>query len=480
MVRYVGDSPPPGTIVSVKLFEKLRVLQNSDTGNAEAFEILYKQRFKFQHSMDRWFVWNGLRWVPDVNGEAERAAIDTARWRGTAIWLSWAEAKEKEDKSRVVEDSEFALSAESVRGIKATLEVAKNLRSFATVATDYDRNPFLLTVGNGTLNLRNGELRRADPEDLITLGTDIQYDPSGGCRRWLQFLAEIFTDDSDLIGFMQRAVGYSLTGDTREQCLFILYGNGANGKSTFLETVHRLVGPHAVTTPFDTFMKQRNVGGPRNDLAALVGARLVLASEAGQDADLDEAVIKRVTGQDKIACRHLYGEFFEFTPQFKIWLATNYKPAIRGNDDAIWRRIRLIPFNQQFKGDKRDSMLSEKLRAELPGILAWAVEGCLDWQRSGLGRPKTVLNATTEYRHEPDQVARFVSECCSVEKDRSVTGKALYEAYVQFCQRQGEKYLANNIFAAQIARRNIEKKRTSRGLVYQGLGLRTARDGGGV
>jgi putative DNA primase/helicase len=223
-------------------------------------------------------------------------------------------------------------------------------------------------------------------------------------------------------------------------------------------------------------MVQRNTGAPRNDLAALVGARLVLASEAGQDASFDEAVVKQVTGQDTVSCRYLYGEFFEYKPQFKVWLATNYKPIIRGSDDAIWRRIRLIPFEQQIKGDKRDLKLSEKLKVELPGILAWAVRGCLNWRENGLGKPRTMVKATMEYRDESDQVGRFVSDRCVLGKDHYISGRQLFDAYVQFCSQQGERYLANNVFAAQIAKRGIEKKRTNRGLVYQGLALRSRQE----
>jgi putative DNA primase/helicase len=474
MTRIVGNPPPPGAIVRAKMFDELRSFPLTDTGNAEAFRRLYGgHHLRYNHSRKRWMVWNGLHWVSDTDGEAERAAIDTARWRATAIWLGWSTAEDKEDQRKIVEDSREALEGESVRGINATLDVAKNLHNIATVAADYDRDPFLLTVGNGTLDLQNGELKPADPEDLITHGPPIEYDPSAKCARWHKFLDEIFSGDSDLIDFIQRAVGYSLTGNTREQCLFILHGNGANGKSTFLETVRRLLGSHATTTPFATFMVQHNVGAPRNDLAALVGARLVITSEAGEGAGFDEAVVKQITGQDTISCRFLYGEFFQYIPQLKLWISSNFRPAIRGSDDAIWRRIRLIPFNQQFKRNKRDTELAEKLKAELPGILAWAVQGCLDWQRNGLGRPNTVLEATKEYRRESDQVGRFLSERCISGKEHSVSGNALYSAYMQFWQEQGEKYLANNIFAAQIAKRSFEKKRTRGGFVYQGLGLQS-------
>jgi putative DNA primase/helicase len=475
MVR-IGNEAPPGAIVRADLFSELRHFPQTDTGNAQCFVRLDGHQFKYDHSRKRWMTWNGICWVADADGEAERAAIDTARWRGSAFWLAGDE-KRREIIQKVV----TAEIAESLAGIRATLEVAKWISSIATVATDYDRDPFLLSVANGTINLRTGGLRHSSPEDLITRASRVVYDPFATCPRWLQFLDEIFDGDTELIEFIQRATGYSLTGDTREQCMFILYGNGANGKSTFLETIRKLLGPSATATPFATFMVQRNVGAPRNDLAALVGARLVMASEAGQDASFDEAVIKQVTGQDTISCRFLYGEFFEYEPKFKIWLATNYKPAIRGNDDAIWRRIRLVPFNQQFKGEKRDLKLFGRLRAELPGILNWAVQGCLDWQRSGLGRPARVLAATIEYRQESDQFGRFISERCIASPEHTASGGALYGAYAQFCQQQGEKPLANNVFAAQIAKRGFKKKRTRRGLVYQGLGLSsgTGGEGGG-
>lgn len=470
----IGNEPKPGAIIPASLLVELRRLPDTDTGNAEAFVLLYGQNFRFDYSRKRWMTWNGLCWTVDANGQADRAAIHTARWRALADWLG--ECGTREERKLMSERIASADWAESLSGINATLEVAKRILPIATVAADYDQGQFLLTVRNGTLDLKIGLLRPAWPEDLITRAVPVVYDPSAECPRWLQFLDEIFAGDAELIQFIQRAVGYSLTGDTQEQCLFILHGNGANGKTTFLETVRKLLGAHATTTPFATFMVQRQVGAPRNDLAALVGTRLVIASEAGQDASFDEAIVKQATGSDTISCRFLYGEFFEYQPRFKIWLATNYKPIIRGNDNAIWRRIRLIPFNQQFKADKRDPLLLEKLRAELPGILAWAVTGCLEWQQSGLGRPQTVVDATQEYRQESDQVGRFLSEQCVAGAARTVAASPLYEAYVRWCQRRGEKYLANNLFAAGIGKFGFQKKRTNRGYVYQGIRLRSAEE----
>ena len=279
--------------------------------------------------------------------------------------------------------SDWALRSESVYGRRATLESAQSIPALATIAEDYDRDPFLLTVGNGTIDLRTGHLRPSQPDDLITRATDVDYFPAATCPRWLQFLDEVFGGDEALISFISRAVGYSLTGDTREQCLFILWGGGANGKSTFLETVLKLVGRHSAITPFSSFLVQRNAGNPRNDVAKLHGARLVKAAESGKEGALDETIIKEITGGDTISARFLYQEFFEFKPTFKLWLATNHRPSIRGTDDAIWRRIRLIPFTRQFSGRNRDPKLLETLRGELPESLPGQCAAAWNGNRAG-------------------------------------------------------------------------------------------------
>jgi putative DNA primase/helicase len=207
MTRNVGNPPPPGAIVPIKLFDELRSLSGSDTGNSEAFELLYGHRLRYDHSRKRWMVWTGRAWVLDADGEAERAAIDTARWRSTARSLALPKEMDRYAEKSFKEYFDAAADAESVYGIRSTLEIAKNLRRIATVTTDYDRDPFLLTCGNGTLDLRTGELRPAWAEDLITRATHIHFDSSARCSRWIQFLGEVFACDCDLIDFIQRAVG---------------------------------------------------------------------------------------------------------------------------------------------------------------------------------------------------------------------------------------------------------------------------------
>jgi putative DNA primase/helicase len=460
----MGGMESPETAATRQRLQDLRSLPDTDAGNAEAFELLYGNRFRYDHSKGKWFVWSGRYWAEDKDKEADRTALLTARARRfAAALITDPDAAKKRIK--------WAMDSEAVWRREAMLKSASSIRFLASLTSDFDCNPMLLTVGNGTLNLKSGHLGKTRPEDLITRASNIDFNPSARCPRWRGFLEEVFANDRELIDFIQRAVGYSLTGDTREQCLFVLYGSGANGKSTFLETIRRLLDGHVVTTPFSTFMLHVNQNGPRNDLAALQGARLVLASEVGQQARFDESVVKRVTGQDIISCRFLYGEFFEYKPQFKIWLATNYKPVIRGNDNAIWRRIRLVPFSQQFDGNNADRLLLDKLEAELAGILAWAVEGCLAWQKRGLGKAVAVESATQEYRRESDQFGRFFGERCVRGKQSQTQGKALYEAYVEWCVRTSEKPASNPVFAAALAERGIAKKRSRKGVVYQGVEL---------
>ena len=463
----MADSESPIAAAEKAKILKLQSFQDTDAGNAEAFELLHGDRYRYDHIKGKWLVWNGRYWTEDRDGEADRAALETARERLSAAAL----LPNGKDKDRRVN---WALKSESVSGRRFTLISAQTIKSLATVTQDYDQDPFLLTVGNGTLGLRTGKLREARREDLITRATDVSYDPLATAPRWEQFLNEVFGGDSDIIQYVQRAVGYSLTGDTQEQCFFLLCGSGANGKTTFLETIVNLLGTHASTAAFSAFLVQHNQGSPRNDLAALCGARFVKAAEAEHKARLDEAIMKQLTGEDTISVRFLFREVFEYRPQFKIWLATNHKPAIWETSDAIWRRIKLIEFNHQFAGLRADVALRKKLQMELPGILAWAVRGCLAWQKCGLREPQRISRATLGYRQESDQVGRFFKDRCDLQPDHQTPAKQLYDDYVLWCGRQRETPVANNLFAAKLAERGIsgiERKRAAGGVVYRGLGL---------
>ena len=355
------------------------------------------------------------------------------------------------------------------------LASAETIKSLATVAAHYDKDPLLFTAGNCTLDLRSGQPRECRPEDLVTRATPVPYLPDAQCPRWKSFLEQIFDGDKELIGFVKRAVGYALTGLTDEQVLFVLHGPGGNGKSSFVELLLSLVGTHGAITSFATFLVRQNPGSPRNDIAALHGARLVKAAESQDQAELDESVVKELTGSDSISARYLYHEPFTFKPNFKLFLITNHRPSIRGTDDAIWRRIRLIPFNRQFTGKNRDPKLREKLEAELPGILAWAVAGALEWQRVGLGNAPIIEKATLDYRQESDHFGRFLAERCIIQAKAQASGRELFDGYVEWCGRNREKPESNNTFAKTLAERGIRKKRTSKGTVYTGVCLRPSQ-----
>jgi putative DNA primase/helicase len=344
------------------------------------------------------------------------------------------------------------------------------------MSDNLDADPWLLNVQNGTLDLRTGKLRKHRREDLMTKLAPVAYEAQAAAPTWEVFLHRIFGGDADLIRFVQKAVGYSLTGSTQEQCLFILYGTGANGKSTFLNVVSTMLGKYASHTPTETLLVNRS-DGVRNDLARLQGARFVTAVEAEGGRRLAEAQVKQLTGGDKVTARYLYQEHFEFYPTFKIWLAVNHKPTIQGTDHAIWRRIRLIPFTVTIPEPERDKRLMEKLLAELPGILRWAVKGGLAWQQEGLEPPLAVKEATGRYRAEMDTVAQFILERCITGPDEQVSTGDLYAEYAGWCAQVGEQALSPKAFAGVLREQGFTPSRTKKERLWRGLALHQEEGG---
>jgi putative DNA primase/helicase len=300
-----------------------------------------------------------------------------------------------------------------------------------------DADPMVFNVLNGTLDLRTGDLRPHDPKQLITKLSPVAYEPGSKAPRWQAFLHRVFAGDAETIAFFQRAVGYSLTGDTSEQVFFVAHGSGQNGKSVAFGAIERVLADYAFDADFSTFVPRR-ITGPRNDIAAMVGARFVAAIESEAGERLDESVVKRLTGGDAITARFLYKEFFTFKPQAKIWLVSNYKPTIRGTDFAMWRRVRLIPFAVTIPEAERDPNLLKALEAELPGILGWMVEGALAWQREKLGMAPAVRDATEGFRAEADTIARFLRERCVKAPEAEVGSVELYTGFGAWCQSVGE------------------------------------------
>ena len=438
----------------------------TDLGNAERLKDHAGADLRFVWVWDSWMVWDGRRWKRDAGGEILRRARDTVRALATM-------AEALDDEKQRAGLVKHALKTESAGKLQAMVKLGACLLGEEPAA--FDQRPWLLNCLNGTIDLSTGKLGPHRRSDLLTKLVSVEFDPAATCPRWEAFLLQVMDGNPEMAAFLQRAVGYSLTGATVEQVLFLLYGTGANGKSTFTETLRALLADYATQAEFTTFLA-RTSDSVRNDIARLVGARFVSASEAEGGRPLAEAVVKQMTGGDIVTARFLFKEFFEFRPDFKVWLAANHKPSVRGTDHGIWRRIRLVPFAVTIPPEQRDKRLPERLRAELPGILAWAVRGCLAWQQEGLGAPPEVLAATDSYREEMDVLAGFLDEHCVVQPGAFVATKELYAAYATWAEGAGEKKLSKKWLAMRLAERGLSSGRGLRG-ARGWSGLRLRRDG---
>ena len=436
----------------------------TDLGNARRLVVGHGKNLRFCHESGKWLVWNGEIWATDNSGIVDRLAKETVR----TIYLEAGGAANERDRGNL---AKHALKSEAEARLRAMVNLAKTEPNISVTQAELDAGLWLLNCRNGTVDLRTGKLLPHNPDNLCTKQVPVAFDQRAKCPTWLAFLLRVMADNRGLVQFLQRAIGYSLTGATREQVLLFLYGTGANGKSTFIETCRKLLGDYAQQADFDTFVTKKNEG-PRNDLARLVGARFVAAVEAAQGRQLAENVIKQVTGGDTITTRFLYREFFEYLPQFKLFLVANHKPRVVGTDEAIWRRIRLVPFTVTIPREQRDKQLLEKLQSELPGILAWAVRGCLKWQDDGLGEPVQVSEATEAYRRENDTLGDFIEEKCVIDPDESLEAGLLYETFTAWCKANGEEPLSQKSFGTQLHERGFQPIKQKGRRRWAGLHLR--------
>jgi putative DNA primase/helicase len=461
-------------------------------GNRERFIEQVGADVRYVPSFKAWMVWEGGCWRPDT-GQVQEKAIEVARSVREEAQEAWSLGAKTE--AKLLE--RHARRSEQAGSIGNMLRLASSHREVVATHGRLDANPMLLGCPNGTVDLRTGELREAARDDLITRQTLTHFDAQAQCPTFERFLGEVLGGDADLVEYVRRCIGYSLTGLTTEQCLFFLHGSGRNGKGTLVELLLEMLGGpasleasaaereerngYAKTADFTTFLEQRN-SGPRDDLAALRGARLVAASEPTAGRRLDEGFVKSITGGDAVTARFLYGQLFTFRPEFKLWLSANHKPGIRGTDHGIWRRIKLIPFNVTFttaserekglEGPPVDKKLPGKLRKELPGILAWAVRACLDWQVDGLCEPAVVQKATEAYRSDMDLLGQFIADRCVVLASASAKASALYGEYKDWSTHNGRNnVMTQTAFGNELGSRGYQKKRTNKGMVYEGLGL---------
>jgi putative DNA primase/helicase len=448
----------------------LLVFKHTDYGAAERLHAAFGKEFRHCDALG-FLVWDGTRWKPDENETLmRRLALETAR----QLFAQAATLNDNQREAWV----KHSLSCERGAALKTAVEFVKTVPGVKVTVKQLDRDPMLLNVENGTLDLNTGKLRPHNPLDLITKLAPVTFDPTAECPRWLEFQRTICADDDDLIAFKQRAYGYTATGKTSEDALFIAYGSGANGKSTELDAVLGILGDYANTAQFETFAVKKNEG-VRNDLADLVGARFVSASEGENRQRLAEGLVKQLTGGDVLKARFLHREFFRFKPEFKIWLATNHKPVINGTDGGIWRRIRLVPYSVTIAPEKRDKRLREKLQAEKSGILNWILEGCKLWLEHGLGSAEAVTAATESYRQESDALLEFMTARCVVGEAHSELAGNLYAAYQHFCEESGEEAFSSTLFGRMLTERGYigATERRAGKVVKVRLGVALAEEG---
>jgi putative DNA primase/helicase len=400
----------------------------SDLGNAERLVDQHGDSIKHVREWKKWLFWDGTRWQRDQTGEVERRAKQTVR-------TIYAEAAGIDDKDGRQAIARFALKSEAYLATQHLLQQAMTEARVARTPVDFDQDPWLLNCLNGTVDLRTGQLAAHDPEHLITKLAPVAYDPTATDARWDSFIAEATGGDGELAAFLQACAGYSLTGDISEQKMFFIHGPGATGKSTFLEAIKGVLGDYAATADFETFVARPTSGGPRNDVARLQGKRMILSIEVDEGKKLAESLVKSLTGGDTVAARFLYTETVEFTPEGKLWLAANNLPVVRASDEAIWRRILLVPFVHVVPEARRDPRLKQSFVSDpalRSAILGWAIRGCLHWQRSGLRPPEAVAEATQDYRQEMNPLTQFIEDCCELRVGATVTAATLYRTYLDW------------------------------------------------
>lgn len=440
----------------------------TDADNARRLVARHGSEIRYSATLGKWLAWDGRRWLADDLFHVVALAEETIR----SLAIEAADPEVDHDRARAL--SRHMAASLSAGRLKAMVDLARSQPGIAIGADDMDASPWLLNCFNGTVDLRTGVLRPHDPLDLITKLAPVEFDPLAECPLWLEMLGRVMGGNERLTEFLRRAAGYSLTGSMKERVMFVLVGIGRNGKTTFVETIKAVLGDYAMTAGAETLMlRPDQTGGASGDVARLKGARYVASSETAEGRQLDEARVKGITGGDSLTARFLYQESFTFKPTFKIWLATNHRPTVRDNQ-AIWDRIRQITFGVRIPDDQLDGDLGDKLVAEAPGILAWAVRGCLEWQERGLEAPPEVMDATAEYRADMDIFQDFLDEYCEMGAGLEVQPRALYMAYRAWAESTGHKPMSQTMMGRKMTERGFKKVEEGHEKTrwYVGVGLR--------
>jgi putative DNA primase/helicase len=449
---------------------RIKAFRCTDAGNAELFAHLFGNDLRFDWKRERWLRWGGQLWEITRGEWLIRLAKDAARARYEVASLSDDDVQRK-----------WAFGSESKSKIEAALHLTRSEPPIVDPGDAWDQQPMLLGCPNGVVDLRTGAFRPGSRDDYLTQSVAVQYVPQAHCPRWLQFVREVFDGDEELIRFVWRAVGYSLTGSVKEQCFFLLHGKGANGKSVLLSVLRHILGDYAHNASFQLFDYAARNDHTQN-LALLEHRRFVTASEAAENARLNEDRLKTLAGSDPISARLMRENDRTFENTAKVWLGVNRRPRVLDDTDGFWRKARLIPFTRQFLGNDADPNLSEKLKTEAAGILRWAVQGAMEWAREGLTPPLVVLAASSAWREQADPLGEFLSSCCVLETTCQASAGDLYLAYCEWCaelQIKERERLSNTAFGTRMADRFTKGRVTQAGrktTVYFGVGLRGVTD----
>lgn len=431
-----------------------RGFECTDLGNARRLVAAAGADLRYVPEWGRWLAWDGHRWLRDVTGEVHRRAK-------AGVEHILAEAGEAPTQTRREKLAKWWMASQSAARLSSMVLLASTEAGVGVEVAQLDSHPMLLNVANGTVDLRTGRLHPSDPGQLLTKMAPVHYQPDATCPTFTRFIHQIAGGDDELVSFLQRAVGYSLTGLVNEQVLFFCHGGGSNGKTTLMTVLEEILGDYAIATAPNLLINTGDNEHP-TAVADLVGVRLAVSQEVEEGRRLAETTVKQLTGGDTVKARFMRQDFFEFRPTHKLWLCANHRPFVRGTDHAIWRRIRLIPFGVTIADADQDKNLGTKLHDELPGILNWAVAGCLQWQHDGLGAPTAVEAATGAYRDENDIIGRFIEECCTVGEGFKTPARDLRESYVAWCEENGERPMSQRALAPHLHERGLESAKDRR------------------
>lgn len=441
-----------------------------DQGRGLRMRDQFATVLKFNAVDKKWFFFNGSYWQEDIgNQKVELAAERVANSIKTEKPELKFSTKTDNDKAM----NEWYRFQKDSRSHMAKMHMIDEFKKYVIVKHgEFDKEDMLLNTESGYVDLSNGELHDHDIDKKFSHQTLAEYSDNVDAPLWEKFLNQIFNNDEELIHYVQKAIGYSFTGSVDEQCLFILNGRGRNGKSVFSNVVSDVAGNYAKQMNVQTIVAKKNQSGSANsDIARLEGARIVTSSELNEGDRFDESLVKQLTGGDKILARFLYGSEFEYKPKFKIWMATNHLPIIRGTDDGIWRRIKIIPFNIQIPKEKVDKKLEYKLKAEYTGILNWIVQGAIMWQQEGLEDPEAVRQVIENYRAEMDPLDAFLEECCTTGQNYSIKARDMYDAYHEWAKESEEYKMSMTKFGREMSKKLLRVKKRD-GWCYVGLKLK--------